>query len=636
MAEDLSLRELIHILADERRLDLRGYKHSTLERRIRKRMVQVSASGFSDYLQRVREQPEEINHLLNAILINVTEFFRDPQAWEALAQKALPMLLGQMKAGDSLRAWSAGCASGEEPYSLAILIADYLGARAGDFDIKIYATDIDEDALNVARRAEYPLERLRRVRPEWRQRYFAGANPLRLVREVRRMVIFGHTNVASNAPISHCQIVLCRNLLIYFDTAMQRRILSRLHYALQPGGILFLGKAESKLDELQTFLVLDSRWRIFQKTSSQVQQDEERVPAAAEEAPVDNSKRQHELKVLRLYQRHMLETVRPGVLALDENDVITSTNEGATRIFDIPAARLNGRRLQNTELLIRCPELQAGLEESRRRPEQVDLHCRIRVGVEERVFAITLRAVSDGGQRAGTVIYLEDISDRERLQSTVEQLESTTEELQSANEELETTNEELQSTNEELETTNEELQSTNEELETTNEELQSLNEELENMNEELGARTRELNVLSSRYAETLRSMPWPVMVVDNQQRVQLWNSGAQKLFGIGETSVTGVALDRLPMNSELRETMVRLCRGVLGRKRSTYLRNQQFNTRKFKAAFDVHFTPIAGDQEQIEGVLILFGPLQNEPEKPARPRPQPGAKRNRKSEKRKR
>jgi len=263
--DELSLHQLIDELAANRNLDLRGYKTTTLERRIRKRMAEVNTRSYSEYLGWIHENPREVDALLNTILINVTEFFRDPQAWEALHSRVLPDMLRRLKPGESFRAWSAACASGEEAYSLAILVSDLLREKLSDYDIKIYAADIDEEALALARRGEYSADALRRVRPEWRERYFSGRARLRINREQRRLVIFGRSNLMLDAPISRCQLIICRNLLIYFDTASQKAILSRMHYALEPGGVLFLGKAESKLSESHLFRPLNLRWRLFQR-----------------------------------------------------------------------------------------------------------------------------------------------------------------------------------------------------------------------------------------------------------------------------------------------------------------------------------------------------------------------------------
>ncbi|HUK46345.1 MAG TPA: protein-glutamate O-methyltransferase CheR, partial [Terriglobales bacterium] len=268
MAKDVSLKDLLEELAEQRNFDFRGYKKTTLERRFRRRMFQLNLGGYGEYSEYIRKHPDEVNELLSILLINVTEFFRDPPAWEILRHEILPSLLKQIKPGHSFRVWSAGCASGEEPYSVAILLAEHFGPRIQDYDVKIYATDIDEDALNTARRGEYSVDAVRRVHQEWRDKYFHGKALLRVNREIRRLVIFGRSNLVQNAPISHVNLLVCRNLLIYFDSDLQKRILSRLHYAIEPGGVLFLGKSESQLTNSHLFQRLNSRWRIFQRITN--------------------------------------------------------------------------------------------------------------------------------------------------------------------------------------------------------------------------------------------------------------------------------------------------------------------------------------------------------------------------------
>src|SRR6185437_8112623 len=305
--DELSLHQLIEELANNRNLDLRGYKTTTLERRIRKRMAAVNTRSYSEYLDWVHENAGEVDSLLNTILINVTGFFRDPGAWEALHTSVLPNMLRRLKPGESFRAWSAACASGEEAYSLAILVSDLLREKLSDYDIKIYATDIDEEALTIARRGEYSADALRRVRPEWVERYFSGRTRLRINREQRRLLIFGRSNLMLDAPISHCQLIICRNLLIYFDNVTQKAILSRMHYALETGGILFLGKAESKLSESHLFRPLNVRWRLFQRLGNN--NEEVRGLAPMREAEARNpimDKNAQELKSLQLYHRYIL------------------------------------------------------------------------------------------------------------------------------------------------------------------------------------------------------------------------------------------------------------------------------------------------------------------------------------------
>jgi two-component system CheB/CheR fusion protein len=472
-------------------------------------MFQLSMPGYAEYGNYIRQHPEEVNNLLNTILINVTEFFRDPPAWEILRHELLPPLLKGIKPGHSFRAWSAGCASGEEAYSIAMLLAEYFGPRIREYDIKIYATDIDEEELNSARRGEYSLEAARKVRPEWRAKYFHGKDLLRVSREIRRLVIFGKSNLAQDAPISHVNLLVCRNLLIYFDSDLQKQILNRLHYALEPGGILFLGKSESQLTNSQQFQRLNARWRIFRRIAGSSVLDE-RVDVANEvmsSAATESTEADHELQNLKQHQRYLMETLRVGVIALGLDDLILQHNTYAQTLFGLSPSNMIDRPITGTDLYSRVPELGPRLAATRLSNEASRFDTRIKVGTEEKLIEITLRPLLDErGERNGTLIYLEDQTIHERLQATVEELESTSEELQSANEELETTNEELQSTNEELETTNEELQSTNEELETTNEELQSLNEELETTNQELEERTKELDQVNNVYAQTLENI----------------------------------------------------------------------------------------------------------------------------------
>ncbi|MBV8206965.1 MAG: PAS domain-containing protein [Acidobacteria bacterium] len=604
---ELTLSQLISGLAADGGPDLRGYKLTTLERRIRRRMSELNIGKYGDYLDFVRRTQHEPSALLNTVLINVTEFFRDPPAWEYLRTQMLPRLFQGLRPGDTFRVWTAGCATGEEAYSIALLLAERLGEDLNHFDLKIYGTDIDDDALAVARRGEYAAEKLRRVRPELRERFFmASGRGFRVNREVRRLLIFGRSNLVSNAPISHCQLVICRNVLIYFDTNAQKRILERLHYALDPGGILFLGKAESKLSESRLFGPVNSRWRIFQRLPSG-------DGVAAQDQPYSGAearKQENDGANARMFQQHILEAMRAGVIALDANDIVLTHNDAALAQWGI-SAKIAGRRLQNTELVFRCPEMMARLESTRAGHHQsVAFQCAIKNnGSDDRLVAVVLRPVmAEDGQRLGTVIYCDDITDREKLQGMLEQFEATSEELQSANEELETTNEELQSTNEELETTNEELQSSNEELETTNEELQSLNEELENMNEELEQRTQELTEVNSRYTGTLESMPWPVVLADSGEKIQLWNTAAQQLFGIGATSVVGVSMDRLPLEAGARKALIRRYRSVMSRGRASVLPGLHLRNHGDLGQFDIHFTPVSRITGKTDGVLIMFGP----------------------------
>ncbi|HKT50399.1 MAG TPA: protein-glutamate O-methyltransferase CheR, partial [Candidatus Angelobacter sp.] len=489
MAEQITLLDLVGVLAEERGVDLRGYKHTTLGRRVQRRMQQLSIGSYQDYIEYVRQHEGETSELLNTVLINVTRFFRDTHAWDTLQEEVLPGLFRHRPIGTPFRVWCAGCSTGEEAYSAAIMLCEFLGPRIKNCEIKIYGTDHDEEALTIARRAEYSPEHVRGMRPEILEKYFTGDTRLRVRREVRRMVIFGRSNLLTDAPISHVDLLVCRNVLIYFDTTAQEHIMRHLRYALNEGGVLFLGKAESQLKRNSDFIPISPRWRIFQRRSSKSSIQWHEIAGRTNMDSESNDKTQQELRSLKAYYDTVLGTLESGVLVLDSNDTIITENEKVLRLWEL-SSKITGQKLQDTELWQRCPELKQHLDESRKgQPHSVDFECYANPATTVKVTVKPILTEPGAELLLGTFIYMENATPRVTLQSTVEELETTAEELQSTNEELETTNEELQSTNEELETTNEELQSTNEELETTNEELQSLNEELETTNEELSSRT---------------------------------------------------------------------------------------------------------------------------------------------------
>ena len=595
MGKEVTLKELLQELAEQRNFDFRGYKKTTLERRFRRRMFQLNLGNYGDYGDYIRDHPDEINQLLNTLLINVTEFFRDPPAWEILRHEILPSILKRVKPGHSFRAWSAGCASGEEAYSIAMLLWEYFGSRIQDYDIKIYATDIDEEALNAARRGEYSVDAVRRVRPEWRDKYFHGKGLLRVNREIRRLVIFGRSNLGQDAPISHVNLLVCRNVLIYFDSDLQKQILTRLHYALEPGGILFLGKSESQLTNSQQFQRMNARWRIFQRISSFPALDER--PEVREETieqgagPAGRSTA--ELDGLRQQHRYLLETIRIGVFQLGPDETITQHNTSALTLCGFPATNLVGRRIADTDFYIRIPDLGAQLQATRVNNESSRFPARIKIGSDEKLIEVMIRPLLDEkGQRCGTLIYFEDQTVQEKLQTTVEELEST--------------NEELQSTNEELETTNEELQSTNEELETTNEELQSLNEELETTNQELEERTKELDQVNNVYSQTLEKIRLPVMLVNQERRIEFWNAMALRLFGFKSKPPVELTIDQLPLSEHLKNVLIRRHRAVLVKEQPIIVRSQDLGPR-FNSTADIHFSVIPRE-DRTHNVLIMIEP----------------------------
>lgn len=597
--KEFNLRELLQELAEERKFDLRGYKITSLERRFRHRMFQLKIDDYSNYSDYIRRNPAEVNDLLNTVLINTTQFFRDPQAWNVLRTEILPKMTAKLKPGDTFRAWSAGCATGEEVYSIAILLREQFGPRAFEYDLKVYASDVDEDALNVARRGEYAIDKLRYVPAEWRDKYFHSEDKIARVRhDIRRMAIFGRSNLALDAPISHLSLLLCRNVLIYFDSPLQAQTLTRLHLALDPGGVLMLGKSESQLTGSALFSVLNQEWRIFQ--AREVNDRERarglRLLTPRQVEPVVNTRNREEDNLIKLCHDALLHTLEPSVILVDPRGVVINQNEASRRLWSLDNESIVGKPLMETNIPKRCPELLPRLETLHSSPTQTSrFEFSPDSDLGQRNLAVTIKPVNkpDGGHVA-TLIYAEDITPSKRLQHTIHELEATGQVLQNTNRELETTNEELQATNEELETTSEELQSTNEELETTNEELQALNEELGTTNEELEVRSKEVDELNARFSETLEHMPWPLLLVSEQGRVQFWNAAVTRMFGLEAKSVIGLQLSQVPVSEKLRSLLARSHREVLSRGRAKNVRCQ-IEMNSFRGFADIQITPLTDD-----------------------------------------
>ncbi len=618
MTSSPELKNLLKELAESHGLDLRAYKPTTLERRIRRRMQQLEIENYQEYLEFIHSRPEEVVDLLNVVLINVTRFFRDPQAWEALRHLALPQLVHHHNLSHAFRAWCAGCSTGEEAYSAAILLAECFGAELHKTEVKIYATDNDESALNIARQGQYAEQALAGMPDEWVAKYFRrSGKQFRVQRDLRKMVIFGRSNMVSDAPISHVKLLICRNVLIYFDIATQQQVMARFRYALEPGGALFLGKSESQLrNSVAHFVPLNSRWRIFQRTAKDAAPEflENKRSIAMEPKTTEKTlggKQKEELALLRLYHKSLLDTIEPAIIILDSGHIIIDENDAVGRLWELKGQKLIGKTLTESALWLRCPDMNkilSELQNSSGLPQPIHFECS---GPEGKTISITVKPIrsQSGKGQVGTLIYMEDITPRSTLQKTVEELESTAEELQSANEELETTNEELQSTNEELQTTNEELQSTNEELETTNEELQSLNEELETINDELVAKSKDLDEMNARYAEMLERMPWPVLLVDEDGSIYLFNSSSQKMFGFATPSERGMLLEELPLPNPVRNFLIRRYQDVLLSNKPHKILNRFIEGNRISGIFNIHLAPLKEGSGK-HGVLLMFERLQ--------------------------
>jgi two-component system CheB/CheR fusion protein len=553
-ADPGDLEQLLEYVKRTREFDFTGYKRPTLARRIAKRMAEVHCASYGDYEDYFEVHPDEFVTFFNTILINVTSFFRDPEAWEFVADEIVPRIVSGKGPDDGIRVWSAGCASGEEAYTLAIVLCEALGIEQFRARVKVYGTDIDEEALAAARQATYDAKAMEAVPESLRDRYFEATGRGHTFRaDLRRSVIFGRHDLLQDAPISRLDLLACRNTLMYFNADAQAKIIDRFRFALDGGGHLFLGRAETLLTHSSAFRPLQLRLRVFESVAE---------AKGARPALVRGSEPAEPEWPRAKLRDAAFDAADRAMLVVDLDGMVQSVNAAARGLFGIAPLQL-GTPLQDLEMSYRPLELRSLIDEAYRQQETVE-----RRGVEwvqrdgsSRAFDVVITPLLDrpSGSFSGVSISFDDVTRYLRLEAELERstadLQTAYEELQSTNEELETMNEELQSTNEELQTTNEELQSTNEELETMNEELQSTNDEFQIVNDMLNARGEELDRLNVYLQSVLTGIGRGVIVVDQDLVVQVWNQWSEDLWGLRSAEAEGKHLLNLDIGLTVTELL---------------------------------------------------------------------------------
>jgi two-component system CheB/CheR fusion protein len=559
-AHEDELERILGILGKVANIDFKNYKGATVMRRIERRMLAVRAGTLRDYADHLSAHPEEVATLVKALLIKVTEFFRDPEAFELLKQSILPAILEEAgKRGRRLRLWSAGCATGEEAYSLAMLVADLLGSELSDWNVRIFATDLDEGAVAFARRGSYPPAVVGHVPESYRRRFFdpVDGGAYRVNKHLRQMVICGQQDLSRGVPFPRLDLVLCRNLLIYFQPGVQQDLLDLFAFSLhETGGYLFLGRAETTRPSNATFELVNKKWKIYRCLNGPITFRGLSTARAAIRAGLDAAPARPAAPAeagdatppVRLDEM-VFRSMQVGTVVVDRTYRTLTLNPAARRLLGIRDGGVDRDFLHGVRGLPYA-DVRAAIDSSLRERQPVALHELTLDSpdvVEPRFVSLFVAPMaSEGSAGDHVVITVVDATEGARTRRRLEQAELThaklvdelsqanrrlnetnkdlhdaNEQLQAANEELMLAQEELQATNEEFEATNEELQATNEELETNNEELQATNEEMETTNEELQARTAELIEISEIYTaerdrmiEVLSKAPCHVMVLD--------------------------------------------------------------------------------------------------------------------------
>ncbi|GAB5445767.1 chemotaxis protein CheB [Gymnodinialimonas sp.] len=614
------MSDLFQILLARTNVDFRDYKENTVARRINRRMAALDIGDYDNYVAYCRTSGEEVEALYRDLLISVTRFFRDQNQFEQLRNEFQEMVQG--KDLGQLRVWVAGCATGEEVYSIAIILAEAMGGidKLKKSRVQIFATDIDDRALEVARRGSYPITAAADIPDVFLEKYFnIHDGRIEVVPELRSVTLFSMHNIFHDPPFLNVDFVSIRNVMIYFNAALQNRVLHRIHYALNADGMLFLGTSETVGNMESLFEMRAGGDKIFSKRRISVSNPprfEMGNSAYGRKAPPQIVSRAD-----TSLQRPALDTGMFDTLAraVAPNGFIVTRGGEMVRVFgDIsPLTQLT----ENAPLWIgirnlRKPlvdEIQGLIATAMKTKQQRTGRWHDLTGPDfnqARSVCYPLPGIDTGEDhllvaletrtKDTQIAEVETLSEGER-QTYIRQMEvevaQTREALQQTVEELQTTNEELQSINEEMQSTNEELQATNEELETSNEELQSTNEELITVNEELQVNSAELQRVSTELAATLEVVPFPVLVIDQALIVRRASQVAMAQFNISDLPATGVHLSQCKLPPEM-SSLASICNDVF-KFRSE--RGLMFNDNRTVKQLSV--TPFRNQSDDVMGVV---------------------------------
>jgi two-component system CheB/CheR fusion protein len=560
LSDDPAMDAVLRMLRDQFGIDFSLYKTTTVGRRIQRRVDLMRISRLTDYVKRLQEEPEELDVLYQDLLIGVTQFFRDPAAFETLEREIIPKLCASVPPAEEIRVWIAGCATGEEAYSIAMLFWEHLASQNRPVRMKILATDVHQQSLEIAGAGIYGEDQLAHVSPERLQRFFTKrTSGYQISQELRSLIVFARHNVTKDAPFTKMHFISCRNMLIYLQPHAQRTVMSLFHFGLASGGVMFLGASESPGPLADEFVAIDEHWKIYRKRRdvqllSQVRLPMQRqLPRRPGNVEIPRSMTPDPL-MLHTYDQLLDRFMPPGFL-LDEDRNLIDSFAGAEKLLEVRRRRPSQNILDlvhedlRTVLagaIQRCAKDRVRVAYSGVRIplDEGELRCTItaeplhhpRTGT--RHILITFLDIAGGelGRRVTSSeptpapVHVASEASRERMDTLESELAYTRETLQATIEELETSNEEMQATNEELVASNEELQS-------TNEELHSVNEELYTVNAEYQQKISELKELNSDMAHLLEGTDVGTVFLDRELRIRRFTSRIASVFRFQPTDV---------------------------------------------------------------------------------------------------
>lgn len=554
-----SLQKIFILLRNHTGYDFSLYKNTTIGRRIERRMTINQIEYMGDYVRYLQQNPLEIESLFRELLIGVTHFFRDQEAFATLQQKIIPRLFVSRQPNDPIRVWVPGCSTGEEGYSIAMLIQEQMDALKQPFDIQIFATDIDSHAIERARNALFPDGIVADVSMERLNRFFVKeGNTYRVRKPVRDLVIFAVQSVIKDPPFSRLDLISCRNLLIYLGPELQKQVLRLFYYALKPGGYLFLGNSETLGTGAESYSVIDSKWRLFQRRpnapgfrggadfAGSHLLDQRLGPS------VDADK---SLSLRDLTEKILLDDFAPPSVIINERGEVLYFHGRTANFLEPPRGRASFNVFRMAREELRMPLTAAVRKVINQKQESVYERIQLETNGHLQVIRLIVKPILKPAAMQGLMIVVfeevpvppaVDLSDStldmstnqdQRLITLKQELKSTKEYLQTTIEELETSNEDLRFANEAMQSTNEELQSTNEELETSQEELQSVNEELVTVNSELQLKIEQLTQANNDINNLLTNTRIGTIFLDQNLCIQRFTPTATEVVNLIETDV---------------------------------------------------------------------------------------------------
>ncbi len=615
---DEALQKIFLLLRAHTGHDFSGYKLNTLLRRIERRVVIHQLDSLDAYARYLQHTPQEMTILFRELLIGVTRFFRDPEAFAALKTQVIPHLFDKKSEGEAVRVWVPGCSTGEEAFSLAMLLHEFTATQHGETKVQIFATDIDAMAIDAARTGVYPANIVSDVPPDYLARYFTGEEEhYRIKKSIRDMVIFAEQDLILDPPFSHMDFISCRNLLIYLNADLQKKLLPLFHYALNPDGFLFLGSSETIGEFTDLFAAVNRKWKIYQRKAATTPY---RLPPGLHPLPgvtmlTGTPRREvrpeEPLSLRTIMEQNLLADYTPPCVLINDAEEVLYVHGSTGRYLEPAAgeANLNILRMARPGLRI---ELATAVRKAVTLKEAVRFE-RVQVRLDDRLQTLNLLVspVMSPPAPGLFLVVFEDISTEVSppaetaaptpSAATEQRVVTLERELRAKDEYLRTHVEELSTANEELQSANEELQSTNEEMDTSREELQSVNEELSTVNTELQKKIEELTQANDDMNNLLAGTDVGTVFIDRDLRIQRFTPAATEIVNLIDTDI-GRPIAHLSINLVNYDTLLQDARRVFETLKPKEVEVQASDGRWYL----MRILPYRTQENVIDGVVLTF------------------------------